>query len=623
MTTNTLRPKCIAHPRVSSKKQAQEGESLEVQEAQARNLAESRGWELVKVFPESYSGWKAGREVFTTILAYLDSHPGEIQYYIFKSIDRFTRGGVGVYDSMKKELQKRGVQMVDTTGMIQSSINTIEDTGFEYAWSRISPSEITEAVVATTSKQEINTIQTRMIGQEIRLVQKGYAVRRAQDGLQNVKIYDENGKKRTVREPHPERGKYFVAMFELRAAGQLTDKEIVDRVNAMGFRTPLFNRWNKEHTKIIGKRGGSPLTVKLLQEIIQRPIYAGYNCERWTRGQPVKAKSQGLVSTEIFNKANRGKVFIHDNDDGTSTILHDYHPEKVVAKRLRDNPLFPYKAIVVCPECRKPFLGSESRSKSGRKIAYYHCARKHQYLGIPKEDFEKSIEDYITGLNLNPDALKSFGMVLRDKFRERQAEVLQETADIGQSIAELDLQKKQLVEAFTAATSDFMRQELEQKAQQIDAQIKGSRAERTKLEVEESDIDSFLRHAGKVIEHPAKLLLNPANTTQLVSLYTLVFDEVPTYTEINNRTPKLSWVFKLSDGSESEKTIWAGPRGIEPRPTVLETDVLPLNYRPFKGTLADYHGGEKDDSIVERQARMNACTGSGLRFSLRFSFLYP
>lgn len=24
----------------------------------------------------------------------------------------------------------------------------------------------------------------------------------------------------------------------------------------------------------------------------------------------------------------------------------------------------------------------------------------------------------------------------------------------------------------------------------------------------------------------------------------------------------------------------AGPRGIEPRPTVLETDVLPLNYRP-------------------------------------------
>ena len=25
---------------------------------------------------------------------------------------------------------------------------------------------------------------------------------------------------------------------------------------------------------------------------------------------------------------------------------------------------------------------------------------------------------------------------------------------------------------------------------------------------------------------------------------------------------------------------WAGPRGIEPRPLVLETSILPLNYRP-------------------------------------------
>lgn len=29
----------------------------------------------------------------------------------------------------------------------------------------------------------------------------------------------------------------------------------------------------------------------------------------------------------------------------------------------------------------------------------------------------------------------------------------------------------------------------------------------------------------------------------------------------------------------------AGPRGIEPRPTVLETDVLPLNYRPYTDTV--------------------------------------
>jgi hypothetical protein len=29
----------------------------------------------------------------------------------------------------------------------------------------------------------------------------------------------------------------------------------------------------------------------------------------------------------------------------------------------------------------------------------------------------------------------------------------------------------------------------------------------------------------------------------------------------------------------------AGPRGFEPRSTVLETGILPLNYRPFEPSL--------------------------------------
>ena len=36
----------------------------------------------------------------------------------------------------------------------------------------------------------------------------------------------------------------------------------------------------------------------------------------------------------------------------------------------------------------------------------------------------------------------------------------------------------------------------------------------------------------------------------------------------------------LGPHKKSYTFLFAGPRGIEPRPTVLETDVLPLNYRP-------------------------------------------
>src|SRR3989344_710755 len=311
----TSRPKAIAHCRVSSKKQAQEGESLDVQEQIVRAHADRKEWNMVRVWKESYSGRKSTRPVFEEILAYLDANPDTIQYYIFRAIDRFTRGGTGIYDRMKNELARRGVEMVDTMGMIQSSQNTLADLGFEYDWSRYNPSEVTEAVVATTSKQEVTTIETRMIGQEIRLTQQGYKVRWAQDGFRNEKTYDANGKKRTIMIPDPSRAQYLQAIFRLRSVGQLTDQEIVDEVNGMGYLTRIFKRWNKEHTEQIGAVGGAPLTTKRLQELIQRPIYAGFICEKWTNDKPIQAKFPGLVSLETFNAANRGRGFIQRSEE--------------------------------------------------------------------------------------------------------------------------------------------------------------------------------------------------------------------------------------------------------------------------------------------------------------------
>jgi site-specific DNA recombinase len=573
------KPKAIVHCRVSSAKQAQEGESLEVQKNIVLNFANDRGWEVVKVYSESFSGWKKGREVFNDILAYLDANPDTVEFYIFRAIDRMTRGGTTSYDLMKRQLSERGVQMVDTQGMIQESKNTLADLGVEYAWSRSSPSEITEAVVATTSKQEITTIQTRMIGQEIRLTRKGYKVRSAQDGFRNTKIYTEEGKKRTVMEPDPERAKYFVAMFEMRAAGQLNDKEIVSHLNGMGYRTRLFNRWNKNHTQLIGTSGGNQLSVKHLQELIQRPIYAGFICERWTANQPVKAQFAGLISLETFNKANRGRVYI-ENDAHKYRILFDHYPDQIVLKRTRDNPLFPYKAVVVCHICHKPLMASKSRSKSGKYVLYYHCSRNHKYFGIPKAVLEETLETYINSLIFKPSALASVHAVIRDRFAERQSEIVQESASVEQSVSELELQKARAIEAFKAATSDFMREECEKDAIEMDTRIKAAKAIGNKLAVSESDIDAFVGYTKNFIEHPANLLLNTANTTQQVSLYSLVFDDLPSVPELDSRTPKLSPILRLSLDSNDDESVLAGPVGIEPTMSVLETDVIPFNYRP-------------------------------------------
>src|SRR5215831_20062394 len=180
----------IIHCRVSSAKQAIEGESLEVQAEICRRIVAEREWTLAhQPWLESFSGRKDRRPTFEEILDFLDEHPGITKFYIFRSIDRFTRGGSFSYEQMKRELAQRGVEMIDSHGIIQPPKNTLEHTGFTYPWSVRSPSEITEVVLATTASQEITTILTRLIGQEIRLTQEGYKVRRAADGFVNKRIY--------------------------------------------------------------------------------------------------------------------------------------------------------------------------------------------------------------------------------------------------------------------------------------------------------------------------------------------------------------------------------------------------------------------------------------------------
>jgi site-specific DNA recombinase len=120
-----------------------------------------------------------------------------------------------------------------------------------------------------------------------------------------------NGK-RVILKEHPVEGPLLKRIFELRAAGILHDKEIIDEVNRLGFKTRIhYIRSKYDRTKVVGKRGG----------------------------KPVRTVFDGLVSIDTFNKANRGKVVIIDNGEDI-TITTEMAPAHQVNKGMR-NPEFP------------------------------------------------------------------------------------------------------------------------------------------------------------------------------------------------------------------------------------------------------------------------------------------
>ncbi|MEK7720708.1 MAG: recombinase family protein, partial [Bacteroidota bacterium] len=366
--------------RVSSTKQGLQGDSHEDQKRQIENRAEQLSAVLsVKIvikawfkLTESASGDIDMQPVLKAI-EYCLEPKNKIRYFIFKSIDRFTRGGSTVYSLLKSKLAKGGIQLVDAYGVVGfKEINTLEYLNLKYDWSVFSPTTANELAEAERSKDEVRIILTRMIGAEVNYVRLGYRVRPAPPGYKNIKVETPHGI-RTILDPQDIESPWFIKMFDLRVQGNLTDQEIVNEINKMGYKSRRIKKHDpNDKTKIIGYRGERPLTVKQFQRYIQNPIYAGVNTEKWTNGQPVKAKFDGLVSIDVFNKANRGKITILETEEGLKVVKGNVPFWRM--RRLKENPLYPYKQQVLCPLCRKLLLGSASRSKSGKHIPRYHCA---------------------------------------------------------------------------------------------------------------------------------------------------------------------------------------------------------------------------------------------------------
>ena len=109
-----------------------------------------------------------------------------------------------------------------------------------------------------------------------------------------------------------------------------------------------------------------------------------------------------------------------------------------------------------------------------------------------------------------------------------------------------------------------MREKLEQEIEALEVRIKSTGAERKKIQITRDDIKTFMAEARKIMEHPAEMLLNPKDIRVQCDLFSLVFEKTPTYAEIVNGTPKLSYAFELSSTFVPDENQWGCPQGIEP-----------------------------------------------------------
>ncbi len=552
----------VAAIRVSSTKQGLQGDSPQAQKEQIEQFARNHNINVKKYFVFMESASHEDQPVQEAI-DYCKNPDNDIQLFIIKSIDRFTRGGSYYYDFLKMQLVKYNVKLVDIYGIVSNQeVNTLEHLDIKYDWSVYSPTKKSEILEAERAKDEIRDILTRMIGAEIRYVRMGYRVCTPPFGYANEKTETAHGK-RVILKAHPQESEWIIRMFELRARGNMTDREIVDEINRLGFKTrKQYIRNPKDKTQIIGTKGGKALCLKQFWRYIENPVYAGISIHKWTDEKPVKGQFTGLVCLDKFNKANKGKLTITESEGEVKITRRQ--PKDWQLKKSTRNPEYPYKKYVLCPLCKKPFYGSASKGRWGGHFAAYHCNRGHKYLRIPTKKFEETIQNFVKGLHITKDYIQALKEESLKEWKNRMGEKQNDSTELGKRIETLKLSIVSSTEKIKLLSSEIAIKAIEADIVKAEKEIEQLESTKQEKDMEIINMEIVLDNVTYYMEHLDDLLLGTPDPLRRAALFGALFEKTPTYDELVFGTPKLEPCIALSEDFYQSRYQFVSLQGLEP-----------------------------------------------------------
>lgn len=556
---NSRAQTCVIYCRVSTKGQAQEGDSLEKQEEKCTYVAQRKGLKVVMVYKEPYTGKKEHRPVLDEMLSFLLKNRGKVGHVIFLDIGRASRGGDEGFTGFDKVIRTLGVNLIDAAGIIQPEINYLEEYGdvADYAWAKRRPSKASEVLYAEMKNQEVNDMLVRLIGREIQLTQEGYWIGQYPFGFKSnkIKTMESGTKKRTILVEDHNEAVYIKKMFELKAEGFMSDSEIVHHINQMGYRSRKRHKWDKLGLKCIGTIGGKKLNVEQLNKYLKMPIYAGIIRKKWTNMQPIDAQFPGLVSLQVWNRANEGRIIVKR---GVDRKLEWFESDSKKRAFRYVHPDYPYKAVVRCHLCGGLFRGSASTGYKGKRYPSYHCTNGHSRVSVPAKEFNEIVENYVRSISLGNEQYVIFKRFVEENYQKDHIRLMETAKKKGEVVQELRSKLDLLCDKLLRTTSAVVEKRIEQDIEKLDAEIKAAESERNETELTEHDVSQYLRFVRKTMERPAEFLLIPRTKREMQRLWGDVFEELPTFTELVDGTPKLALFFKLKSTFESASSRVAG-----------------------------------------------------------------
>src|SRR3989338_7883747 len=506
--------KAIIYCRVSSERQKTEGHGLDSQEHRCRELASQKGYEVERVFRDSFSGGGdyTKRPAMSEMLAYMDSKPYNSYVVIFDDLKRLARD-TEQYLKLKKALVIRRA--------------TVECPNFVFTSSP--EGQYVETIMAAGAQLEREQ-NRRQVMQKMKArlelgywtfpdVPTGYVFKRDPvHGMLPVFV--------------PQKAEIVKEALEGFASGRFMEQEDVRRFLA-----------EKD------ARDGKPVYLSWVKRLLTKVFYAGYvEYQPWEVSRR-QGKHEPLIELVVFER-------IQERLSGKTTT----HTKKIL------NEDFPLRSFVLCADCKQPYTASWTKGRS-RKFPYYWCKTKgcpKRYKSTAKKVIEEEFEAILAKIKPSAQVLSLTKAVVAEVWRKKMAEKVGYRKELAREVEKTEKERARFVQLVSRATDQSVVATYEQR---IGALVE-------KELVLKDSLMSLAEHAPNIetaLDIVFEFLRNPLKQWEEGNIHTkklvlkLVFEQNLTHDKNSGfETAILSLPLRVFTLPEAQKGLLVEMAGIEP-----------------------------------------------------------
>ena len=507
--------KAVIYARVSSVKQATQGDGLSSQETRCREYAKFHNYEVVRVFTDDLSGSLEKRPGMKAMLTYLVKHRKDQTVVIIDDISRLARG-VEAHLRLRHAIDKAG-------GKLESP--TLE-------FGEDSDAQLVEMLLASVSQhqrqknaeQTKNRMRSRMMN--------GYWVFQAPVGYRYESVSGQ-GRMLVPNEPLASIMKEALEGF---ASGRLsTQTEVM--------------RFLEQHADFMAAQPKAGLRNQRIKEWLTQPLYAGYLENPDWNITLRQAQHEPLISWTQFQR-----------------IQERLNERARVPARADLSDDFPLRGFILCGDCDKPLTAYWTKGKT-KHYPYYLCFNTScpsNRKSIPKAEIEGAFEEMLQKMQPSRSLFKLAATMFEELYQNAAKNLRKRIDGAHKQVHAMDQKIEKVVDRIVDASNDTMISALEQRLASLESE-KAILAEKAQdMAKPRGTFEEKFELAMRFLGNPYKLWTCGSLKEKRLVLKLTFARNLAYIRKQGFRTPYLSLPFKLLSELPSPDLKMARPEGFEP-----------------------------------------------------------